>query len=73
MAKWKTWDEYLAHLSESEREAIHFRVALTNVMTDPNDADDDAIFGADFERVLDLLHKYGKTLAIVPMNETDNV
>ena len=73
MAKWKTWDEYLAHLSNEEREAIDFRFALTNVMTDPKDADEDAIFGADFERVLKLLHKYGKTLAIVPIKDAENV
>ena len=73
MAKWKTWDEYLAHLSNEEREAIDLRLALTDVMTDSTDADDDSIFGADLERVLKLLHKYGKTLAIVPIKDAENV
>ncbi|MBR1729619.1 MAG: hypothetical protein IJ728_08865 [Selenomonadaceae bacterium] len=73
MSKWKTWNEYLENLSHCEREAIDFRMALSEVMTEDVDADDDAIFGTDFKRVLELLHKYGKTLAIVPMEENENV
>ena len=73
MEKWKTWNEYLEHLSPCEREAIDFRVALNEVMTEDADANDDAIFRADFKRVLELLHKYGKTIAIVPLKETQNV
>ena len=70
MSKWKTWNEYLEDLSPYERAADAFRAKLTSEIADDLDADDDAIFGADFERVLELLQKYGKTIAIVPIEET---
>ena len=73
MAKWKTWAEFEATLSPVERAANEFRLKLTYAIADEKEADDDAIFSDDIDRVIELLYKNGKQLAIVPLQETANV
>ena len=73
MAKWKTWAEFQATLSPVENKASEFRYELTKAIEDEKEADDDAIFSDDIDRVIELLYKNGKQLAIVPLKETANV